>query len=383
MQWQNRINWLLAFVAIVASGCTSAQLRKDTVNQMATVHDLQQQQVLDNLAMFVHNRDSYPYFSTVVGGACSLTDGGQLGTPNTFTRGASGFLYSSLGINPSVSRSLQESWQINPVNDSIKLTLMRCAYQHAVTCCFGEPESPDCPNCVALYNAFYGDLKPPVVTSFSPSNLDGTPAYVKKNDTIILWGEHLQGSTATVLVDGKPVTLDSVSDDVHIQFKAPEHAAGKANLLVVTKAGQCRIDGKFAYLSGPEVPLASSTTGGGGSPAPTTHAIGMITPDCLSFSSKWFCWGNEEHVPTDCPCQYVGHYCDTYIWVPPCGVNELTKLTILIQDIAYYDFSNVAVVGNAGTGLTSRRPSAQFPPLLLDAQTLRTFTPTAPPTMGQ
>jgi hypothetical protein len=48
---------------LAASGCTATQLRKDSVQQAQAVHDMEEQQVLDNLAMFVYDCNSLPYFS--------------------------------------------------------------------------------------------------------------------------------------------------------------------------------------------------------------------------------------------------------------------------------------------------------------------------------
>lgn len=380
MEVDRRITWLVALAVMLVSGCTSQQLCNNTINQMATVHELQQQQVLDNLAMFVCNRDSYPYFSVVVSGVCSLSDSGTLAVPNGFARSGLSFLYSSLGINPSVTRNLQENWQINPVNDSLKLTLMRCVYQRAVAGCFGLGESADCPNCQALYDAFYGALQPPVVTAISPPPNQQGKVFIDEGKTVILWGLHLQGSV--VLMDGVPVTVDPSSDASHIQFKAPAHAAGDANVTVIRNTGQCPLPKTFAYLHGGPVAAAGTASTGGGAPAGAPHSIGMITPHCLTYSSNWFCWGQKHHIPKGCPCKLIGHYCDTYVWVPPCGVDELTKLTIVIQDIAYYDFSNTTVLGSyagspQGAGPGGRAVSPQFPPLLYEGTTLRNFTPPA------
>ncbi len=108
---------------LAVSGCTHAQLRRNTVNQMSTVHDLQQQQMLDNLAMFVQNRAAYPYFSVVTQGTSTLTDTGSLAATNSWSRVGGSFVFNSLGINPTDSRAAAEAWTINPINDSVKLTV--------------------------------------------------------------------------------------------------------------------------------------------------------------------------------------------------------------------------------------------------------------------
>ena len=47
---------------LATTGCTHLQLEKDSVNQAYTVGDLEQQQVLNNLAMFVYNYNSTAVF---------------------------------------------------------------------------------------------------------------------------------------------------------------------------------------------------------------------------------------------------------------------------------------------------------------------------------
>ncbi|HEX3658205.1 MAG TPA: hypothetical protein VHY91_25360 [Pirellulales bacterium] len=66
------------------------------------------------------------------------------------------------------------------------------------------------------------------------------------------------------------------------------------------------------------------------------HAQGTITTACLS-SSCWLKIGCKKCVPKHCPCEYVGHYCDVYVWVTPEGRDELTKLTLIILDFALHE----------------------------------------------
>lgn len=53
--------------------------------------------------------------------------------------------------------------------------------------------------------------------------------------------------------------------------------------------------------------------------------------DCL-LPTGWYQIGREEDVP--CDACYVGHYCDTYVWVMPDGMDGFTRFTITILDIA-------------------------------------------------
>lgn len=159
---------LFGCLAALLAGCTHVQLQKDMVNQATTVGDLQIQQVMNNLAMFVYNYDSMPYFCYPNQGATIVTDQASAGgtatwgrpvttgaTPTTAPRRFTDFLLTALGLSASAQRSQQESFTLTPINDPRKLELMRCAYQTAVSNCgYGTPPR-SCPDSQARFNTFY------------------------------------------------------------------------------------------------------------------------------------------------------------------------------------------------------------------------------------
>lgn len=61
-----------------------------------------------------------------------------------------------------------------------------------------------------------------------------------------------------------------------------------------------------------------------------------VTTTCLACSCDWFCVGRKCDVPHCCD-SFVGKYCDTYVWVPPEGRDQLSKLTLVILDFALND----------------------------------------------
>jgi hypothetical protein len=172
MNW-SRISQFVACGALcLSTGCTHVQLRKNAVNEAISVGDLQQQQVLDNLAMFVHDYNSMPYFSYPNQGAAIVTDQGTSGITPSFGRPITSglqfarptffrppfyldFMLSSLGLSATAQRSCQESYTMTPINDPRKLELMRCAYQTAVANCGYGPPPRSCPDCQARFNTFY------------------------------------------------------------------------------------------------------------------------------------------------------------------------------------------------------------------------------------
>lgn len=241
---------LLVFCLLgLISGCTHLQLQKDSIHEAATVGDLQVQEVMDNLAMFVYDFNSTPFFSYPVAGTAIVTDQGNASIvggfgrpitsgasfvtatkpPFTFTPPFFGeFLFNALTLNGGAQRSCQDAFTLTPINDPRKLELMRCAYQTALSNCGFGPVPRSCPDCQARFNKFY---------------------------------------------TGDP-------------------------------------NGKISQKTD-----------------------GTITSECL----KGECWlhvGCKKDVPKKCCGVYVGHYCNTYVWVCPDGRDELTKLTLAILDYA-------------------------------------------------
>jgi hypothetical protein len=53
--------------------------------------------------------------------------------------------------------------------------------------------------------------------------------------------------------------------------------------------------------------------------------------DCI-VPRGWYCVGRKKDVPKEC-C-LVGCYCDTYVWVPPEGLDGLSRFTLTVLDLA-------------------------------------------------
>ncbi len=207
------VRQILVILICLSSGCASVQLRKHTVSQIRTVTDLQYQQVLDNLAMFVAAPDSMPFFSVPSAGGTSISTTGE--ASNTITWNFLGFLSDAFGLR--ASRTNAGSWTLAPINDPAKLQRMRCAYQIAVG--YYTTDDPSrCIQCCKLLERWYPETK--------------------------------------------------------------DHCGGV-----------CRV------------------------PRP-----------------GWYSVGCERDVPKHA-C-YVGHYCDSWVWVPPEGLDDLTRLTLTILDFA-------------------------------------------------
>jgi hypothetical protein len=147
-------NFMVAVLICLSSfGCTNAQLRRSTVAHSMTLSDIYTQQVLNNLAMFVQNPNSLPFFAFPNQGTTSIQDTGNIGNP-----GYSSGHFSSSAFLLNASRQATENWVLVPVSDPAKLALMRCAYQQAIasTMSIRLSDGAGCPDCAELRSDFYG-----------------------------------------------------------------------------------------------------------------------------------------------------------------------------------------------------------------------------------
>src|SRR5262249_31758848 len=142
------------------AGCMTHQsLRDNTVSTTGTLTDLNYQQVLNNLAMFVANPSAMPSIAVVNAGTVTVADQKSVNANATYAptltfdqQAGSGLPILSLLFNPSGSRNLTENWSLVPVTDIDNLRRIRCAFQLVV---LQGGETTDCDNCADLLRRFY------------------------------------------------------------------------------------------------------------------------------------------------------------------------------------------------------------------------------------
>jgi hypothetical protein len=152
--------WLFALLVLFLGGCqTHLCLRDNTICTAVSLTDLNYQQVLDNLAMFVANPSVMPSIAIINAGTVTVADqktasGSATYAPTiTFAQQAgSGLPILSLLFNPSASRNLTENWSMVPVTDIDNLRRIRCAFQQLV---LSGGDTTDCDRCAELLRRFY------------------------------------------------------------------------------------------------------------------------------------------------------------------------------------------------------------------------------------
>jgi hypothetical protein len=115
----------IALLALFLSGCTHIKLQRATVRQGSTLTDLQYQQILDNIAMFVSNPEAMPWQVKLTSGLVQVAD-----------QRAGGLTVDSLHqtqLSPTLSgqRAVVEQWNVNPVVERDDLESLRLAYLKA------------------------------------------------------------------------------------------------------------------------------------------------------------------------------------------------------------------------------------------------------------
>lgn len=119
--------------------------------------------------------------------------------------------------------------------------------------------------------------------------------------------------------------LDKMEKDEAILFLRSKSEQNKESLRVAVRLPQslsASSDLKRLYVD--------NTT------AEQARRSGRVNIACID-EHCWFKVGKYCDVPHGTPPAYVGHYGRTYVWVPACGRDQLTKLTLTILDIAAND----------------------------------------------
>jgi hypothetical protein len=148
-------------VALLAmSGCqTHLALRDDTLRTTGTLTDLNYQQVLNNVALFVANPSSLPSVSVINAGTVTVADQKTCNASATYSptltfaqQGGGALPILTLLFNPSGQRIVTENWSMVPVTDVDNLRRIRCALQLLV---LDGGQTSDCESCLDLLKNFY------------------------------------------------------------------------------------------------------------------------------------------------------------------------------------------------------------------------------------
>jgi hypothetical protein len=125
--------WILLLVLL--SGCAETALKKSTLDTAATVRDVNYQQVLNNLAMYVDDPYTLPSQVKLTGGLIQISD--TAGPTYDFSMPNN--MKVTQDIKMSLNRQWTEKWDVSPVVDPNDMRQLRQVYQWAVA---GKTKDP-------------------------------------------------------------------------------------------------------------------------------------------------------------------------------------------------------------------------------------------------
>lgn len=267
----------------ILPGCMEVQLRDRAATLATTTSDLLYQQVLNNLARQVTSPASLPSLDVPALGTAQI----QRAVAVTYQPGwdfitsgayAGRYLFDKQQAILNGQQTNQDAWQLAPLNNPDRLYLMQCAYHRVI-----GTEDP---------------LGASVLNDY----------YIKRNQALTK-GAGPKGPTHTGYPEPTPKKTPNPA-------QPPKN--GSLNLSVPTA--------KF----GPIVQVGGKDSGD--SKTGATGPLPLNIPYEAFLAQGWFGVGKRRDVPKDA-C-YVAHHCHTYVWVTSDHLDDLSRFTLAILDIA-------------------------------------------------
>jgi hypothetical protein len=271
---------LIVIVLLTAGGCTNTQLRISTVNQGATLADIQYQMVLRNLATFADNPSAIPWHNSVTTGTAQVADAATAHSAfmANFPRQV---LMRFFEWDPgfSGSRTIVQQWSTNPIVHTDALRVLQMAYRRA----YGIQEMPD----KKLLDDVAHDIKKQIISTEdlrTESYLFYQSQFSKLEKS---YDALRRGTNSTV---GEQTLMPALGE--------PDPDAERKS------------------------PLAREVA----------REVNDIIEDLQSIPTGWFGVGSWRDVPKDA-C-FVAHDGKVYVWVTRDHRDDLSKFTMVVLDIA-------------------------------------------------
>jgi len=387
-----------------SSGCMEHQLTGKTMALNVTTTDLLYMEVLDNVARTIDNPAEMPFFNMPATGtaqiqqqlSATVTPGWSLVTATASVLGYVGaFPLSSFSAAVNPLQIGQESWQLSPVADPDRLSLMHAAYLKATGHDSPENEAmlheyftnrdqwveigiqqTEFSNAVwAVSHEFLGrslavlhSIPVPVLLT---RTTDPHPTVAVEQQ--LLW-ERFHDSEDRSFFPGKAPKKDADGNDLpdsgkELNDKQWTFIAGKLTdlrtyysyMIILRQKDDMefqRLSAKYALLSPPPAGQkppgyssgagAAGGGGGGAGGAGGKPPLPIHVPYGSFIQPGWYSTGTKHDVPKDA-C-FVGHHCKTYVWVRPDQMDGLNKFTLAILD-----FNNIQNSG--GSNMPSPPPA--------------------------
>jgi len=290
---------VLAF-ALMNAGCMTTQLRNRMTEQASTIPDVYYQIVLNNLAMIAADPARMPYFSdpqtarTSIGRNASVSYGINLDLITSApTNAALSYFFGRYLVDKQTAtltggQNDIGEWAAVTANDPDKLFSMRAVYRKTTGTATSEDEE--------ILKEFY-------YRHFEITDDTLTLLREKRPEVYNVIGEKLR----------KLEDIEYLSVESFERRLAADDILGKDDAERYRRAIL-----KYARMEHEATEFVSDFD---------THHLLYIS----ALKPGWFNVGQRRDVPKNA--RYVGHYCDTYVWVAPENGELLTRHTLAILDI--------------------------------------------------
>jgi hypothetical protein len=283
---------------MASGGCMTTQLRNRQTEMGSTIPDVYYQEVLNNLAMLATDTSRMAYFcdpqtsrvdisrtaNVSYGVNWDLISAAPTGVLTLFNR----YLLDRQTATLTGGQTDLGEWASVTANDPDKLFSMRAAYRRTLGRATEEDEE--------------------ILTEFYYRHFEVTDDALKR------------------LREKRPEVYDAIASKLqkvkgieYLSVETFEKRLAQADVLGPDDMERYRRPIlKFARMDHEPTEFVSDSD---------THHLLYIS----ALKPGWYQIGCRHDVPRNA-C-YVGHYCDTYVWVPPENVEMLTRLTLAILDI--------------------------------------------------
>jgi hypothetical protein len=363
---------IAACLLALCSGCMEQQVRNRAMNIANTTTDLLYIEVLDNVARTLDDPSEMPYFNAPAAATAQVQQSLSVtGTPTWGWVGsaAPAFLFYSLPAAFAPSQTDNESWQMSPLCDPDRLYLMHLAYLKAIGCLTAEGEQ--------TLNEYYSardhwveiGLKQ---TNFSNAVWSDSDKLIARQKAVLAglpdyhefaWGPDWQNERAKLFnyaVKVGRAPKDGQANDYVQAITSQEYLNLELGATLDDDPNYQRLLAEYnMMLPQPAQPpptgaltpstRAASTSSSTGSSSSSGAAGGSAAaasggkpplPIHIHYEAfiqqGWFGRGRKCDVPKDA-C-FVGHHCNTYVWVDMSHLDGLNRFTLAILD--FYNIGN-------------------------------------------
>lgn len=350
--------WMPLLLVVATTGCTSAQLRCNLVQQTSSLTRLQHQVILDNLAAFSCNPDAVPFQMNLRTGATQVINSGNIVGP---------WLAAAQAYSASIAltHTAVDQWLSSPVTEETTLRLMRIAYRRSL----GSAEDlytfdfanrlahriktqiqpgPD----VTLEDAHMFARGPALPQLLDRAGWKGETVhgFPSEDLAVQLWrkdtSDIIASNSERIIQKGEVLTDETlVVTPVVTAIPVPAGASQQALAEAEAKMQPDGMQVSFKQEKGPRVLVATPYA------AEIRRAVLSINEYLVEINPGWVHVAARKRDIPKCAC-YTGHYrgcgCEAYVWIAPQDREQFEEFTLKILRLSTLIFDPYGAQGQFG-----------------------------------